>query len=367
MDIQKRLNVGPAWDLSHLFDEDYDECGNDEYDKLFAQGYNDCAPVQTPYRKLMVGALQTGLEHLMDLEEEEDSKPKRSCRRLTGAERQAALDKCGTWHQRRNPNTGMLISYPWECGLKECPNASCGGRRAFKLMKRVESAAIANKNIRCVHASGLEEAEKLVEMARGKENYLRLPQRDGSEYLFIRTDELIGEHVYCGLVEIMDWFALQNSPDGRNASGQLGKQVEEAKAADTYTVGTHSYLVEEADKPLASLLELETLAETMTYDPTTPEDVQRLINQRNFIYENKLIGAKVNFKVGEVRVFGNLSVTNWTGYIRIVLPSLVDKGFISQAQADQFAANYSAKHKDSDTNWYIEAVTKQSFQQLPLQ
>jgi len=78
----------------------------------------------------------------------------------------------------------------------------------------------------------------------GQNNYIRLPQPDGTEILII--DGVIdgSSQITYDEISALDWENIVSTPTGRNVSGNLGKPAPREDDKDTITVNTRSIVVD---------------------------------------------------------------------------------------------------------------------------
>ena len=247
-------------------------------------------------------------------------------RRLIGAEREAKLNKCGSWYTFFSPQDGMRKSAQFQCKLKECP--SCGERRGLELKDRLESL---------IRSSGVNMAKGLdISVIRkiGKENYLRLPQSNGTEIIFLDPSTGYGEEIPFFYFEEIDWTRIQNTPDGRITSGNLGKK--ETSSGDGYRVAVTTYEIDPQFSKIAKECEMRAIAQTYKMNPRTESEIQESINQRQFYYEFYLKTNNVVYETGSKYAFGKLCLTDWSSGISQSFSTLRALNLVSQIDLEEF-------------------------------
>jgi hypothetical protein len=146
--------------------------------------------------------------------------------KLSVEEQQLAAQHCGkTFGQGFNEANGQRAVRSFICHyFRHCDN--CLSKRAGELRRRVESAirdANCDGRIICAIYAG---NTRSITRKYGKDNYICCPMDDGTTCIFVRcdADKPAGEKLNLYNLNGIDWKTIAKSPEGRNFSGNLGKE-----------------------------------------------------------------------------------------------------------------------------------------------
>ena len=252
--------------------------------------------------------------------DEDETEPKR--KRRTGKETPehlARAARCQNEHWRvPNPLTGGYYTETFACGYHDC--LFCGQKYATKLEERITS-----RNhvfyIELPHTQAIR-ARKLI-----ADRYLYASQPTvTTSKLFIKIDanfpwtaeldELLAARVPCdhAMHLTTDWFALQNVPDGHNASGKLGKEPElDEELPATVEIVVPRYLVSETPATDTAKLdpELTSIWQTINETPTTAKELQESLYRRFNVLTHELDAQGIKYQVLYTRRQVNLDKLAW--------------------------------------------------------
>jgi len=261
-------------------------------------------------------------------------------RRLVGDERQAKLDKCGSWYSFFSPQSGTKKAAQFVCKLKECEK--CGEKRGEALKERMEYAMQSGG---LSMFNGTKSEVMTLIRSLGKDLYLRLPQDGDMEILFINSNLGIGEDIPFAYFETIEWGRIQNIPDGRLSSGNLGKpKVDEIETDfdDSYKVTVSTYEIDPKFAQVSKECEMKAIAQTLEFNPTTPDEIQDAINRRQFYYEFYLRREKVAFHTGSKFVFGKLCLTDWLEGTSQSFHIMIERGWLTEGQIqERLSSNFN--------------------------
>jgi len=283
------------------------------------------------------------------------SKP-RSCRRQTAEQRAERMSACGTPMIRVDPFTGMPRFASYRCQLKECP--VCGEFRGQRLHERVENALRDNPIVMSImpHAAAAQLLHKFSNSGTiHASNYLRIPQRDDTDYIFAvkgTLDEILlaPQLVTTDILNHINWSSIQNTHDDYATSGNLGKRtITKIHDPEEISITTRQIWVSPDDRAALEAAVWSVLSQTYTYNPRTKDEIIHYTNHRVNLLCQELEQRSVQYKVFRVTCIGKLSSTNWIDSIYDSLPFLVERGLVSQAAMDAFASSIAPeiheKHK----------------------
>ena len=107
-------------------------------------------------------------------------------RRYLDEAHEKVLAKCGTWYTITNYATGSFTRFQRFCGLKDCPR--CGKRRGESFSHRILHVIEDTHDDVYSVTLPIDEATSLARKL-GKDNYLRLPQRDGTDVVIFTNQQ----------------------------------------------------------------------------------------------------------------------------------------------------------------------------------
>jgi len=118
----------------------------------------------------------------------------------------------------------------------------------------------------------------------GGDNYIRMPQADGTFVIIMKTDnEKIVSRYNAEKVESVydiDWEGISNTPDGKRMTGKLGKS-EKIENDDSRTIVAEIiHIATDADLDIKKESMEQAVKETSTRSPECDEDYELLINRR---------------------------------------------------------------------------------------
>jgi len=263
---------------------------------------------------------------------------------------------CGTPMIRVDPFTGMPRFASYRCQLKECP--VCGEFRGQRLHERVENALHNNPIVMSVmpHAAAAQLLHKLSNSGTiHASNYLRIPQRDDTDYIFAiesTLDEILlaPQLVTTDILNHINWSSIQNTHDDYATSGNLGKRtITKIHDPEEISITTRQIWVSPDDRAALEAAVWSVLSQTYTFNPRTKDEIIWHTNHRVNLLCQELEQRTVQYKVFRVTCTGKLSSTNWIDSIYDSLPFLVERGLVSQSAMDAFTADIAPeiheKHK----------------------
>jgi len=120
-----------------------------------------------------------------------------------------------------------------------------------------------------------------------REDYLRLPQQDGTEVFFIHGRYGVGNVIRAEWVLKSDWTKLVDTPQPRRISGQLGKE----KDKDVETVVVPSVVLGSVTIPQERQALQAVLDQTAHLRPQTVEELETALQTRMDVFVSVLEAA----------------------------------------------------------------------------
>lgn len=256
----------------------------------------------------------------MDMPTEETDPPERKKRgaRRNSVEQQAErMAMCLEWLWRR-ARTGINEVFSYKCQLKSCPY--CGEQRGQKLCERIASTLGKDRQVGYVVAADESTARAIVALVpAGQKNYLRIPQQDGTEYIFIADPDLATTFPEAILLSTiadlatLNWTMIQNTADDRCASGKLGKKAAAPKdeADNSFIYNTPSYYVAPEHQALWQQIDEEVLIATFDMNPRTKEQFVYMMLKRDQMLREKATQNNITFTRLTTPIKVDLSYIDW--------------------------------------------------------
>lgn len=179
---------------------------------------------------------------------------------------------------------GQVKTKIWLCGLPECDY--CRKKIADNIKERISRAVAHFGSIRLVHESR-KEVNKLVRYFN-TEYYLRLPQHDGTDFVFVVTDSSVGEELSSEIFNSIDFDELSKRPNGSRQSGDLGKDKKKEEEL-AYEIVAYENIVDKPNLILPSYKKATCQMGTV-YKPVNVQELQKLIDKRNNLFVNNFLG-----------------------------------------------------------------------------
>ena len=225
------------------------------------------------------------------------------------AKRRKRIKQCGSWIYYRNPHTGLIQTGIFECGNwrnNECP--TCAEKRADQVKNNMVKYVSENKNNVGLIKADQESTNKVIRKIRDharkqklstKDLYERFPG-EKEDYLFVdpMTANKLGiKYDKITTVDIlsMDWKKISLLSDGRNKSGSMSEPTN--SDVDYVMIKVEEFSTD-ADPDFVKQLEVKVVEQTRHYNPKTPEDVEKYIQNRNNRLKAALkrAGHKITFR-----------------------------------------------------------------------
>jgi hypothetical protein len=279
---------------------------------------------------------------------DEPNRGKRSCKALSEEEQDARMAICGIgWTTRIDPFTDTATRGKDHCKILRCP--ICSIIFGKKIRDQIERALVGNKLVLSImpHDAATQLLHQFSNNIEAHaDNYLRLPQPDGTDYIFARegfldTVLLSPRSFTSDDLDSIDWPKVQMTPRGNAKSGKLGLQpkvVKERDPDDAVVITRQIWTPPEAQQKVEQAL-LATMAKTFTYDPHTLSEVKYYSRAKIDVLLRELDKLDVKYKVFKDVAYGNLRYIDWISNKYHRLPDLVDRGLITQKQLDAFIAS----------------------------
>lgn len=192
---------------------------------------------------------------------------------------------CGTPHRLGDGKGGVRL-VRFYCHQDECE--TCRKIKGESYMDRVMGVLGAGKKV--IRMDLPNDIAETVKKNHGKDEYMSLPQLDGSVVLFVSVDDdtstndsmLVSE----SNIDNMNWAEITRRVDGRKISGTLGRPA--ARHSDdedvtTYAVEDAAYLVN--DHSLAAEVSRQVIQQTYVINVKDENGMQDLVSRRNQIFE----------------------------------------------------------------------------------
>jgi len=202
--------------------------------------------------------------------------------------RLSRIADCGNWAYWFDPHAGSMKTYKFRCDLfRECPK--CLEQRAkaeFKQWRKVMYEPVAHFTM----DSG-ETDSWLRKAGAKKSDYVRYPQKDGTDVLLVQRDlipdaSLVGPEWY----HQQDWTKIMDTPEGRNRSGTLHAGPPPS-GKEEYTVITTMQFLTTADWVVTAEAMRQVIEDTGHYRPTEPQHVVSCLTDRTNKTVAKLLAA----------------------------------------------------------------------------
>jgi hypothetical protein len=128
----------------------------------------------------------------------------------------------------------------WRCKISGCP--ICDKQKGKALKERIQRVLQDGKKLATRDISK-RESDKLCRTL-GKDNYVRLPVDEFSDFLFYITDVTPRDEVTKENIENFDWTELAKKHCKRNMSGNLGKIFKVVEEEGKYEVECHEIVAQ---------------------------------------------------------------------------------------------------------------------------
>ena len=297
------------------------------------------ATIVEPTDNKRIRRFNTGSDHDADI----PTGPKgRSCRRQTPEQRAESMAHCGDRIIMFDPFTGMVKTTPRWCQLKECP--VCGAKRGNDLRTRITEALKEHELVLSImpHSAA---AQMLHNRSNNDNysasNYLRIPQKDGTDYIFAisekMNDILVNPQPFTYHdINKIDWTIIQNTHDDYVTSGKLGHAAKTMHEPGMTMIPTVQVSISSDDKSAVEEIIWDVLAKTYYYDPKTKEDAIFYSRRKVDMLIHEMDQRNIQYKLFRGSAYGNLSCLDWINGNYHTLPFLVQRGLVSQGEIDSF-------------------------------
>lgn len=232
--------------------------------------------------------------------------------------RNQRLHDCGKWGYYFDPHTGKQSGFVYSCDLfRECP--ICRKKRANREKKWMFQANDREKeNFVFVRVDDAYEANRLLRGV-GKKQYVRYPQQDGSEVIFLHgelSDKVDGEEVTHDFLRELDWETIVTTPEGRNKSGAMHSPPS-PKNPEKFQIIEIQQFIPSAPVELVDEAMRYAISQTLDLLPEDALEVRDGINQRTNLAIDYLRkrGHSVNTYKKKIKVI--LSQINWQKYVEV--------------------------------------------------
>ncbi len=190
--------------------------------------------------------------------------------------REMRKDKCRTrW---TTFDDGQVHTRMWVCGLVECD--FCRNKIAEDIKDRIKKAIAHFGSLRFV-SGNRKDIGKIVRYY-GKESFLRLPQEDGTDFVFIVTDASIGVELDSDTFNGMNFDDVARSPKGCRQSGELGREKKNEEEFK-YEISAYENVVDKPNLIMPSYKKA-TCSMGIVDSPVNVQELQSLIDKRNGLF-----------------------------------------------------------------------------------
>lgn len=189
---------------------------------------------------------------------------------------------CGTPHRIGDGKGGSRI-VRFYCHQDECD--TCRKMKGESYKERILGSMGAGTKVITMKVSS--KVSESVRKEIDKDEYLCLPQKDGTDILFIDVTNSLSDGDYLDERELdrMDWSEIARRMDGRKISGGLGRPAPKSKERPegSYEVEDTAFLF--SNHILAVDVLKEVVRLTYVVSVPTEEAMQELVTQRNDMFE----------------------------------------------------------------------------------
>jgi len=293
----------------------------------------------------------TATEESSFLQDADDGGFSRSVRRHVDERREERLSFCGRISYHRDLN-GIARAVPHRCGLRICP--VCGQSRGEVLKGQILESL--KRDFIGMAQVSKDEASLIVAALDGRDSYRRFPVSEDQDVLFFSLSSLPDDFpipdrnpITEAAVHELDWFTIQNGPDGRNMSGNLGKPAKATSTSnDKVEALAGNFFIDDPDKhsDLLRKIELQVIAATFRLDPRDAEDIQSAISIRDNEYRRLLRSNGLKYTERTIHLSGKLSYVDWVGYTYDSFRDLIALGLCTEADRESLLNSVNSERRD---------------------
>ena len=198
---------------------------------------------------------------------------------------------------------GKFYRVTWKCKSRECE--LCKKERANKIKRQVNEALDIGMTYKVIL-----DKEQSARLSRslGSDNYIRLPQEDGTFIVILNTydDKLVNKY---GLERILttndiDWGTISNTPEGKRMTGKLGKYIADDEPVGREITCDIIHVYSDADENSMDQAMEQAVKETSDTIPETDNEYELAMNRRVNRYAAALkeMGFEINKMVKKVKM-----------------------------------------------------------------
>lgn len=226
--------------------------------------------------------------------------------------REGYRELCGTPHRMGDGKGGSRV-VRFFCHQDECD--TCRRLKGEGYRDRINGMIGAGKKVIAMRVS--DDISEKLRKEISKDEYLCLPQNDGTDILFIDVSESPDAADSVCLDELsldnFNWSEIARRVDGRKISGGFGKpakKIVEDDDAESYEVTDTVYMFD--DHVLAVEVLHEVIHITYAVQVASPELMQELVNKRNQMFEQmyKEKGGSIRMQFSRKMHVRGLDVNN---------------------------------------------------------